>query len=581
MSQSPWQAVCPLSKVPPDAPLGIKIDGQRLVVVRSTDSTVSVFDDACPHEGYPLSKGTLVDGELVCPWHNFRFAAGTGACVKGDEDAIPKPVRIVDGTIEVDLTPAPVEQRRARLEQSLTTAVLEDRQGQMARDIVRLLQLGVSTDDLLALALHLDAMYREWGTSHVFPFVVDIRGRARDVAEAGPATDAVRYIWPVFRLLSEQVVRRPKRPVPAPVVPTHLIAARAEVRARVLAEDAEGAEALARGAIAAGWTLEDVRLTILSCCADHLLNFSHNQIYATKAVGLPSLTTEALADVVGALVYNTATATRDDAIPEWRPVHARLHQAAPRLQAATDRWTTGDLDTRADVERWLNTVVSSSWKVALDATLDALDHGASPHDLATVLVLAGSERMLRFDVHLHADPTLQENWLDATHRLTGAQAVAEAMGVLPWSDWLLLALRTLVWVVRGAPLDGEPTAVPAQPASSEAPYDALRSAVGRRDAPTAMGIVQQLVRHAGPTPALHQLLLDLSLAQNLHRGIIEVHLLKTVQAAREASRFCNDPRPLLAATRLLATPIQEFSTDTVIHEALRFVVDGKVPRTRT
>lgn len=577
MSESPWHPICALASVPDDAPMAARVAGQRLVVARCGDG-VSVFDDACPHEGYPLSKGTLVDGELVCPWHNFRFAADTGTCRKGDEDAIPKPVRVVDGTIWVDLTPPPLDQQRARLEDSLKAGVLEMRTGQIARDVVRLLHLGVSVDDVLTIALHLDAQYREWGTSHVLPYVADVRARAQAVAVAERPVDAARLVFPVFQLVSEQIVRRPTRPTPAPEAPTDLPTVAAELRARVLAEDAEGAEALARGAALAGWGFADAQEALLLCCADHLLSFAHPQIYATKLALLPPMAPDVWADVVGALVFNAANGTREDSVPEWRPVLRRLDQAAPLLDAVATRWSAESANPAAEVDctAWLDTVVNSRWKDALTVTFEALDAGASPSDLAKVLVLAGAERVLRFDRTHDADPTLQEGWLDATHRLTGAQAVGESMGRIPWSDWLQLALKTLVWVVRGAPLDG-PTDPIVVPEASSDPLAALEAAIRTGERGQAMGVAGQL----GPTPAVQDALVELSLALGAVRGIVEVHLVKTVQAGIEAARTHADPRPLQAAVRVLASPVQEDFAAARLHEALRFVVDGKVPRTLT
>jgi len=41
---------------------------------------VRAAPDRCPHREAPLSDGTIVDGDLVCPYHGWRFGAG-GRCV--------------------------------------------------------------------------------------------------------------------------------------------------------------------------------------------------------------------------------------------------------------------------------------------------------------------------------------------------------------------------------------------------------------------------------------------------------------------------------------------------------------------
>lgn len=44
------------------------IDGQPFAV-----------SNRCPHQGAPLSAGTLVDGTVVCPLHAWRFRLADGA----------------------------------------------------------------------------------------------------------------------------------------------------------------------------------------------------------------------------------------------------------------------------------------------------------------------------------------------------------------------------------------------------------------------------------------------------------------------------------------------------------------------
>ncbi len=61
------------------APLRVMLLGEPWVVVEGA-SGLRAFADRCPHRRARLSTGELVDGELVCPYHGFRFAVdGTAA----------------------------------------------------------------------------------------------------------------------------------------------------------------------------------------------------------------------------------------------------------------------------------------------------------------------------------------------------------------------------------------------------------------------------------------------------------------------------------------------------------------------
>lgn len=63
----------------------------QLVIVRQTriclanlQGTFYAVHDKCTHNGESLSKGKVnYIGEVVCPWHGYRFAMKTGQC-QGD-----------------------------------------------------------------------------------------------------------------------------------------------------------------------------------------------------------------------------------------------------------------------------------------------------------------------------------------------------------------------------------------------------------------------------------------------------------------------------------------------------------------
>ena len=60
-----------------------------------------------------------------------------------------------------------------RLFDSLEAATLEGKLSQMARDVVRLLEAGVSIEHIGLAIAQLDATYADYGTTHVLPVTVD------------------------------------------------------------------------------------------------------------------------------------------------------------------------------------------------------------------------------------------------------------------------------------------------------------------------------------------------------------------------------------------------------------------------
>lgn len=66
-----WYPVAHANEVT-DQPLAAKLLDMKLVLYRSGDKVV-VARDLCFHRGAPLSKGWVENGEIVCPYHGFRY----------------------------------------------------------------------------------------------------------------------------------------------------------------------------------------------------------------------------------------------------------------------------------------------------------------------------------------------------------------------------------------------------------------------------------------------------------------------------------------------------------------------------
>jgi nitrite reductase/ring-hydroxylating ferredoxin subunit/uncharacterized membrane protein len=70
----------------PDIPEGqlfkAKAGANNLVIVR-TGETILALHETCAHAGGPLAEGSLVDGQVQCPWHGSRFRLVDGHAMRG------------------------------------------------------------------------------------------------------------------------------------------------------------------------------------------------------------------------------------------------------------------------------------------------------------------------------------------------------------------------------------------------------------------------------------------------------------------------------------------------------------------
>lgn len=89
-----WAPVALSREVSADKPLGVDILGTRVVAYRDPAGKAVVQTAWCAHLGADLSVGQIVEGQIRCPYHHWRFDAA-GACAHiPTGDKIPPGARI-------------------------------------------------------------------------------------------------------------------------------------------------------------------------------------------------------------------------------------------------------------------------------------------------------------------------------------------------------------------------------------------------------------------------------------------------------------------------------------------------------
>lgn len=75
-----WYAIEQSSAVT-QAPHKVRVMGQDLVLYRDPKGRIAALSGTCVHRGGDLGAGAIVDGELRCPYHGWRFD-GSGQCTR-------------------------------------------------------------------------------------------------------------------------------------------------------------------------------------------------------------------------------------------------------------------------------------------------------------------------------------------------------------------------------------------------------------------------------------------------------------------------------------------------------------------
>lgn len=536
----------------------VKAQGKQVAVFRVSDGAVHAVDNRCPHEGYPLATGALKDGVLTCEWHNWKFRLCDGACVLGGEDVRSYPLKIEDGHIFIDLRDPDRAAHVPAYGRSLETAFDEEDWGQMSRAAHRLLQAGETPAQVLARGCAWSAPRAKYGFDHGLAAAADYAA----AFDAFPGEEDVPLLQ-ALQLLAEPQARRKAREAAAPEpVRGELAAAGDELRRRIEDEDRDGAEALVRGAVAAGAAPETVFRWLTGAATDHFLGFGHSHIYVAKAEELLARIGWRHADVVlPSLVSSIVLETREDRLPYMRAFNAAMAPHTERLAA----WAARPADPGAalGVDGLIADVVDGDLDSALAAVAGRLERGVAPERIAAALGVAAAERILRFDAALEHRLDVDGNWLLVTHGLTHADAVLQSVRRYPGADALRGLFHSARFIQHTRPLDGARGEIPPHPTRSLA--DALQAG----DAGAAMAAV----RHGGVTDReLHRA----SVSDRATLPIFVAHHVKTAFAATRVAAAAGSDLPRVAVARFLAHPLAERRMTYRAHIARDFVREGRL-----
>ncbi|HTT85591.1 MAG TPA: Rieske (2Fe-2S) protein [Rhizomicrobium sp.] len=380
----------------------LRREGKQVLLVASGEWVFAIAN-RCPHEGYPLSEGTLGPGcVLTCNWHNWKFDLTSGNALVGRDPVRTYATEIRDGEIFVDLSDPPADALRARALKGLEAAIVDNDLPRMAREAARLERTGFDAREAIVHAFRIRNTRLEGGMTHAHAAAAD------------------------WLLLSERT-NKPEERLAALIEPLGHIAwdtegagefpyareiARWNPRAFVLAIEAENeADAIGyvRGALAEGIGYAQLRPAFGEAALAHYADFGHCAIYTLKTGQLIERLGEAATEtVLLALTRMIVLSTREERLPEFRPY--------ARALAEWDGTGSQNLRSQAYTDCGINE--------ALQRTIAS--SGRPPREIYDALLGAAAFNLLHFDTAFEcaADNGFADNvgWLDLTHALTFANS---------------------------------------------------------------------------------------------------------------------------------------------------------------
>jgi nitrite reductase/ring-hydroxylating ferredoxin subunit len=151
----------------------VKARGKQILLI-GNGGRLFACNNRCPHEGYPLSEGTLGDScTLTCNWHNWKFDLESGETLVGGDRLRQYPIEVREGRIRIDIADPPAEMRQARALESLEEASGDNDYERMAREVARFVKAGGDPLDPLRRMVARSAARFEYGMTHAYAAAPD------------------------------------------------------------------------------------------------------------------------------------------------------------------------------------------------------------------------------------------------------------------------------------------------------------------------------------------------------------------------------------------------------------------------
>ncbi|TDJ26557.1 MAG: Rieske (2Fe-2S) protein [Gammaproteobacteria bacterium] len=417
---SHWMPAISVAELQQSEALLVRIDGKQ-VALFNTSRGIRACDNRCPHEGYPLSQGSLsADCILTCNWHNWKFNLDSGENLYGGDRLRTYPVELRGDQIWVDMRELPYAQRRATIEGSLRDAFDDHAYDRIGREIARLARLGDDPLDALRLTIEWSWQRMEFGWTHAYAGMADWL-ILYDEYRGNKELQLVCLLESVAHTAFD-VLREPEYPFPKKITAfdeTNFLDA-------IEAEDESTAVAALRGGLRDGLQFSDFEPALTRAALAHYNDFGHSLIYVTKAAQLIDRLGQQVAEpLLLSLTRSIIYARREDKIPEF-------HGYTTALAA----WGKAN-DPLPGVEQWRKYGIDKSLKACVASSMQ------KPEAIYDRLLIVNAINLLSFDIAQQEKVKISVSgnvgWLDFTHGLTFANAVRKQCSRFPqlWPQGLL------------------------------------------------------------------------------------------------------------------------------------------------
>ena len=406
-----------VADIPEEGVIAVNIAGHSIALAKSNDKIFAV-DNRCPHMGYPLNRGSVQDGILICHWHHAMFDLASGCTFHPFADDVQAyPIDVREGSVYVNVGANGADavarwkiRLREGLEQSINLI--------LAKSVIALRSLKTAPDAIVEVG----ALYGARGRRAGWGPAMTILTCMANVAEKLTDADKVLALYQgLLHVSSETSASAPRIPLTRLETDTHSLAQlKTWFRYFIEVRNADGAERTILTAIAQGATPTQICDMMVAAATDHFYrDGGHTLDFINKAFELlERIGWEKADEVIPTLVGMLASSSRAEEQNRWRspidfvPV---LRGIFDELEAIIE---SGKGKQWHGSEALTETLLGEEPLGTIDALKSAFQEGATLTELTQTLASAAALRIARF----HTKNEFGD-WIAVLHTYTYANAL--------------------------------------------------------------------------------------------------------------------------------------------------------------
>ena len=394
-SRSEFIECAEVADIPDEGVIAVNVSGQSIALAKS-DGEIFAVDNRCPHMGYPLNRGSVHDGILICHWHHAMFDLASGCTFHPFADDVePFPIEVRDGKVYVNVGTNgvnPMERWKGRLREGLEQSINLI----LAKSVIALRSLDTTPDAIVEVGALYGARGRRagWG-----PAMTILTCMANVAAKLSDADKILALYQGLLHVSEETSASAPRIALSQLETDSHSLSQlKTWFRYFIEVRNADGAERTVLTAIANGATETQVCDMMVAAATDHFYrDGGHTLDFINKAFELlERIGWEQAEEVIPTLVGMLASSSRAEEENRWRspidfvPVLRETFDALETLVAeGTDKTWSGS-------DSLVKTLLDDAPLETIEALKYAIQDGATLTEMTQTLTYAAALRIAQF-----------------------------------------------------------------------------------------------------------------------------------------------------------------------------------------